>query len=78
MSTASLDVQLPCHDRFFDTDSAVKTCFLLDKEQPASALSLFALMIRLFDIRNRVLQYVTPTLQTHLQLTSFVDMRKYT
>lgn len=56
LPTASLHVQLPCLDRYFETDSVVKTCSLIDKEKPASGLSLFALMLRLFDIRNRVLQ----------------------
>lgn len=56
LPTASLQVQLPCTDRYFENDIAVKTCSLISKQPSASELSLFALMLRLFDIRNRVLQ----------------------
>ncbi|KAJ8112763.1 hypothetical protein OPT61_g4946 [Boeremia exigua] len=64
LPTSSVHVQLPCADRYFETDNAVKTCFLMDKGEPASELSISALMLRLFDIRNRVLQYAKVHLES--------------
>lgn len=54
LPTASIHIQLPCHERYFETDTAVITGFLKDKA--LSELSLSALMLRILDIRNRVLQ----------------------
>ncbi|KAJ4982743.1 mucin-desulfating sulfatase (n-acetylglucosamine-6-sulfatase) [Stagonosporopsis vannaccii] len=75
LSTASLQVQLPCAERYFETNSAVKTCSLIDTQTSASELSLFALMLRLFDIRSRVLRYAKVHLESSispgLTLTQF-------
>ncbi|KAF9695738.1 hypothetical protein EKO04_006113 [Ascochyta lentis] len=56
LPSSSLQIQLPCHERYFETDAAVKTGFLNDKKKPLSEPSLSSLMLRTFDIWDQVLQ----------------------
>lgn len=55
LPTTSLHIQLPCHERYFENDTAVKTGFLDDRGVMSPDWSLSAIILRLFDIRNRVL-----------------------
>ncbi|KAH7353139.1 fungal-specific transcription factor domain-containing protein [Pyrenochaeta sp. MPI-SDFR-AT-0127] len=64
LPVAGLNIQLPCQERNFETDVPVRTGNLLDHTSSTSELSLSALSLRLFHVRNQVLQYTKALLET--------------
>ncbi|KAF2011195.1 hypothetical protein BU24DRAFT_355599, partial [Aaosphaeria arxii CBS 175.79] len=59
-------IRLPCVDQYFNGDIAVTTTTLHASVDPDAAFSMSAMLLRLFDIRNRILQYTKPLLDNSI------------
>jgi hypothetical protein len=56
LQSTSVHVQLPCLDHFFEVDMAVTTPHLHDEVASNSEIAVSAYLLRVFDVRNRILQ----------------------
>ncbi|KAH7402353.1 fungal-specific transcription factor domain-containing protein [Phaeosphaeria sp. MPI-PUGE-AT-0046c] len=64
LSTASLQIQLPCPEHNFQVDMPVSTSRLEDKSNLNTETSMSTFLLRVFDVRNRILLYAKQLLDT--------------
>ncbi|OAK99591.1 hypothetical protein IQ06DRAFT_277747, partial [Phaeosphaeriaceae sp. SRC1lsM3a] len=57
LSSASLQIQLPCPEHNFQVDMPIITPRLQDKSNLQSELPMSSFLLRVFDVRNRILLY---------------------
>lgn len=73
LPTASLQIQLPCPEHNFQVDMPISTSHLQDKPSSNAELSMSTLLLRVFDVRNRILLYTL--LHIHLVLVKLTSMQ---